>query len=316
LDLLLVGPTGRKLVLMSDAGGGYALTNVTVMLDDAAVAALPDAARIAGGSYRPANYEAGDLFPAPAPAGALEAALAGFNGTDPNGTWSLFVLDDASGDAGRISGGWSLSLTAITAVNPLADVALTVTDSPDPAYAGDTVTYTLSIFNSGPAVASNVVVTNLLPVGMNFLAGIPSQGTLSVTNEIITCSLGELSPGAGATLVIRAEAPTSGTFRNDANVIAAGTDLNPANNAAQALTFVRPVAPARLTEVAMVSGRLEALLNGEPSLQYVVQGSTNLVYWQPVTTNTLAPNGTSKFSDAETGNYGQRYYRAVRVVVP
>jgi hypothetical protein len=33
-----------------------------------------------------------------------------FDGTDPNGTWSLFVFDDGAGDAGRIAGGWSLEL--------------------------------------------------------------------------------------------------------------------------------------------------------------------------------------------------------------
>ena len=34
-----------------------------------------------------------------------------FVGTDPNGTWSLYVLDDFTGLSGTIAGGWSLSLT-------------------------------------------------------------------------------------------------------------------------------------------------------------------------------------------------------------
>jgi hypothetical protein len=28
-----------------------------------------------------------------------------------NGTWTLYVADDQSGDAGRIAGGWTLSIT-------------------------------------------------------------------------------------------------------------------------------------------------------------------------------------------------------------
>jgi hypothetical protein len=51
----------------------------------------------------------GDIFPG-APPGAPAAALATFAGTDPNGAWRLFVVDDAGIDSGRIAGGWSLSL--------------------------------------------------------------------------------------------------------------------------------------------------------------------------------------------------------------
>jgi hypothetical protein len=34
----------------------------------------------------------------------------GLTGADVNGTWSLYIVDDASGDAGTLSGGWSLSI--------------------------------------------------------------------------------------------------------------------------------------------------------------------------------------------------------------
>ncbi len=108
LDILLVGPGGQSVLLMSDAGGSPDLINVTLTFDDAGPA-LPDSTLIAPGTYRPTNFGAGDTFPAPAPAPPFGSVLAVFNGVDPNGTWRLFVFDDAGADVGNIAGGWSLS---------------------------------------------------------------------------------------------------------------------------------------------------------------------------------------------------------------
>ena len=33
-----------------------------------------------------------------------------FNGTNPNGTWSLYAVDDLGGDIGGIAGGWGLTI--------------------------------------------------------------------------------------------------------------------------------------------------------------------------------------------------------------
>ncbi|HEX9942512.1 MAG TPA: proprotein convertase P-domain-containing protein, partial [Thermoanaerobaculia bacterium] len=108
IDVLLVGPAGQRIVLMSDAGGSLDLVNVNLTFDDAGPA-LPDSAQITSGTYRPTNFAAGDVFPAPAPGTPHGSALADFAGSNPNGTWSLFVNDDAGGDLGSIAGGWSLN---------------------------------------------------------------------------------------------------------------------------------------------------------------------------------------------------------------
>ena len=112
LDFLVVGPQGQNLIVMSDVGSSYDLVNVDLVLDDAAAASLPDSAQIVSGAYKPTNIGTGDTFPAPAPAPSAATTLATFNGTDPNGTWSLYTYDDAGGDIGNISGGWCLELSA------------------------------------------------------------------------------------------------------------------------------------------------------------------------------------------------------------
>ena len=111
LDILLVGPSGQTVMLMSDAGGLTALVNVTLTFDSDAANALPDSAPITTGTWRPTDYESGDVLPVPAPAGPYGTNLAVFNGLDPNGAWRLFVADDTDGDSGKIANGWMLQLT-------------------------------------------------------------------------------------------------------------------------------------------------------------------------------------------------------------
>jgi subtilisin-like proprotein convertase family protein len=117
LDVMLVGPTGQHVVLMSDAGGNVAVVDTTFVIDDEAPAPLPGAAQINTSRYQPTNYGAGDPFPAPAPSASDAAtALSAFDGTDPNGVWSLYVVDDTLMDSGSLKDGWSLSIdTSVTA---------------------------------------------------------------------------------------------------------------------------------------------------------------------------------------------------------
>lgn len=77
-------------------------------------AALPDASGLKSGVFRPTNAGGGDAFPSPAPGGPYGTRLGAFFGTDPNGTWSLFVVDDTNGDSGSLSGGWCLGLATST----------------------------------------------------------------------------------------------------------------------------------------------------------------------------------------------------------
>ena len=58
----------------------------------------PDQQRHRLGRFSPA--------PAPAPSGATyNTPLSVFNGANPNGTWNLYIRDDAAIDTGSISGG-------------------------------------------------------------------------------------------------------------------------------------------------------------------------------------------------------------------
>lgn len=127
IDILLVGPQGQNIMIMSDAGGSADLNAVNLTFDDAAAGLLPDSTQIVAGSYRPTNYEPGDNLPAPAPATSGATTLATFNGTDPNGTWALYVADDTGSDLGSLNG-WCLQIvTGGPTPTPTATATATAT---------------------------------------------------------------------------------------------------------------------------------------------------------------------------------------------
>lgn len=143
VDFMLVAPNGTRMVIMSDVCGNAPIANLNMVLDDAAATIIPDAGTCNSATYRPSNVGTADPFPAPvstsvaaenaAPAGTATFASR-FNGIDPNGAWSLYVVDDTTGDAGTIAGGWSITITAgFTFSNPAAITINSTATPPTPA---------------------------------------------------------------------------------------------------------------------------------------------------------------------------------------
>ena len=116
MDVLVVNPAGRSVVVMSDAGGttpipGDPTTELTFI--DTATRSLPESAPITPGIYRPTNYsQAGEneyfpfADPSEEPTDTTLAALAAGN---PAGAWTLYVVDDTIGNVGGILYGWGLT---------------------------------------------------------------------------------------------------------------------------------------------------------------------------------------------------------------
>ena len=125
IDILLVGPNGAKSILMSDVGRFNALSNVTLTFDPLATAALPDDGIITSGTYLPTDFTTGDLFNSPAPVGPYGTSFSVFNNANPNGLWSLYIMDDSGLDSGSIAGGWSLNIGTTSPNNPTLVIAAT-----------------------------------------------------------------------------------------------------------------------------------------------------------------------------------------------
>jgi len=189
LDILLVGPQGQALVLMSDANGdpdNPFLFDRVLNFEDAATQTIPDGQALFDGTYRPVNYGGGDSFPSPAPASFSSPAPAGtatfasvFNGTDPNGAWKLFIFDDQGFSSGSLPG-WSLTIFTVGVSCPNftitpASLPEALLNSPFPA--------TRLEASGGSGLYTFQITAGALPSGMNFtaeglLSGTPTQAGL------------------------------------------------------------------------------------------------------------------------------------------
>ncbi|MDQ3087063.1 MAG: CSLREA domain-containing protein [Acidobacteriota bacterium] len=203
VDILLVGPGGRRAMLMSDAGGGTDINSLNLTFDSTSANSLPDETVLSTGTTRPANYGNGggvftDTFPAPGP-GVLTnepADLSVFNLTNPNGTWSLYVVDDAGVDVGQIGQGWDLILTVPTVftVNSAADTTDGTCDA-----ANCTLREAITAAQNGDLINFSALFNT--PQTINLLTALPDI-TSSVTIN-----------GAGANLLTVRREPAVGDFR-------------------------------------------------------------------------------------------------------
>ena len=118
-----------------------------------------------------------------------------------------------------------------------ADLSVTKADSADPSALGDNLTYTVTVTNNGPALATGVTLTDTLPAFVTFVSATPSCGELFGT---VTCNLGNVATSTQITIVVTPTA--TGIISNFVSVTGNETDPNPANNRATETTFIGVVA--------------------------------------------------------------------------
>ncbi|MBD2043102.1 DUF11 domain-containing protein [Microcoleus sp. FACHB-672] len=121
---------------------------------------------------------------------------------------------------------------SVSISQPVADLSLAKTvDNANPSV-GQTIAYTVTLRNTGPANATGVQVTDRIPTGLTFVSATPSQGTYDNTTGLWT--VGNVANGAAVTLTIQATLNTVGVVTNTAAITAAeqsDPDSTPGNNA-------------------------------------------------------------------------------------
>ncbi|MDQ6777331.1 MAG: Ig-like domain repeat protein, partial [Actinomycetota bacterium] len=197
IDALLVGPAGQTLILVAnlgpDAGAAAPAANSTLTFSDAGV--LPPSGRVtpwsALSTIKPVNYGGfNEVWGPPAPPGPYgDPGTAGtgatfantFNGTNPDGTWSLYVITTAGGDGtGAIAGGWCANITAA----PVAGTTTALASSNNPSFTASP--------NNSVTLTATVSSTSTVSEGtVNFTDGgttIPGCGAAAVSSGQATCT--------------------------------------------------------------------------------------------------------------------------------
>jgi len=308
VSVLLVSPSGTNVLLMAHTGGGYATNNLTLTFDDEATNNLPNWDRLASGTFRPTFYEGAVTLPGTIPSKYYQHSLSALNWSNPNGAWALYVYDQATGDSGLITGGWSLNLKTVVTVGNVVNLAVGLT-SPAELNLGSALTNIIRLTNSGPDVATGVVLTNFLPASADLLWASP-EASFTYPDGVMAWNFGDLAPGSSAEIVVVTLPALAGTFTNAVSLVANEEDLGPANNSAQTTTTVYYAGPAILSGL-YSGGQFHLTVTAQRGFDYVVQGSTNLTSWVSLSTN-ANPAGTFIFTDNTTPALRYRFYRTLR----
>ena len=138
------------------------------------------------------------------------------------------------------------SASATESSLPPTDLGLTQSVSNAAPNVGDTITFTVTLSNGGPATATNVTVQDLLPAGLVLVTATPSQGTYTAGTG--TWTVGTVATAATATLTLQATVASPNPQTNTATIAHSDApDPNPANNSATA-TVTPQQADLRVTK--------------------------------------------------------------------
>lgn len=218
-----------------------------------------------------------------------------------------FALDTGNFFGGR---GWYIDSVSVrdgaTCCNPSADVAVTVSATPEPVAVGGVLSYTISLTNSGPGSAYGVSVTNFLPAGVNFASG--SAGCL-FTNGSVTCTAGTLPAGATTNYNFGVMATSLAPITNTVAVWSFTPDPDIANNQQNAVSTVVggnvPVAFLESTNLVTV------FVGSVTGLTYRLEYKNALTdaLWTPILPATSGTGGVIFLADTNTIGVPARFYR-------
>ncbi|HMP32762.1 MAG TPA: autotransporter-associated beta strand repeat-containing protein [Kiritimatiellia bacterium] len=160
-------------------------------------------------------------------------SVSGFNA-------NKFVIDDSAFGPGSDGGTWSVSqsggdLYLDYAPGAAVDLAVSVTDAPDPVPVGDTVTYTIVITNRSATTVQEFAVTNMLGINMAYVSS--SDGGVHAAG-VTRWTLTNLAANGSRTITLSANASVQGAVSLVTVVQPRRAESAPADNVVTSTTSV------------------------------------------------------------------------------
>ena len=149
--------------------------------------------------------------------------------------------------------------------NAQADLGVSVTDAPDPVLVGGSITYSITVANTGTNNVEGVTVTDTLPAGTTLLS---APGYCALAAGKVICSLGAFGVGQSESLSLVVRANVAGAKVNTVEVTSLTAESNAANNTASASTLVTgnqvPTAHPQSVSLAEDTSRALTLTGSDP----------------------------------------------------
>lgn len=159
----------------------------------------------------------------------------------PSGTGSIDTTASVTGNESDSAPGNNSHTIRATVAPADSSVSLSIekTDSVDPVAPGTPFTYALSVTNAGTTVATDVLVTDPIPTGLEISGVAATQGSCTIAAGQVVCAVGTLAPAQVVTITLSATASAPRLITNVAVVTSAGIELTPADNVAYQPTTVQ-----------------------------------------------------------------------------
>ena len=144
----------------------------------------------------------------------------------------------------------------------VADLSLLQSAMPDEVTVGSNLMYTLTITNNGPDMASEVLLTDVLPPGVTFVSAIPTQGRCTFFSSSVRCAMNALDRDASATVNITVTPVQTGAIHNNANVTGNVSDPDVNNNSVLLSSSIIDIEPA-IKKVNLLINKVATLVGRE-----------------------------------------------------
>jgi uncharacterized repeat protein (TIGR01451 family) len=212
---------------------------------------------------------------------------------DPNAT--VAVTNTVTVTAANDTNAANNSASDTDALTPQNDVGVTKTDGVTTAVPGSTTTYTIVVSNTGPSTATEVLVSDPLPPGVDSFTW-SGNGQTNVSGPL-SDTIASLAPGASVSYTVTAliDPNATGSVTNAVTVTAAN-DTNVANNSASDTNTLTPQNDIGVTKTDGVG----SLVPGQSTTYTIVVSNTGPSTATNVMVSDPLPAGIASF--VWTGN--------------